>query len=238
MAERADAPWQPGGAALRAEFYLCLARAFLAPMQRSHLALTRHLADDLGQLAGQAGYPIAGLVAQLRAASAGYAAHLDLMRLYAALFLVPPTPVRINAGHYLDGMVMGGSVRAIEACYSRLGVARSAGFRDTSDHVAVQLEFLALLFGRQAQRCPAPLTPQDFLEAFVRHWVRPFRADLERASAALGRPNPYLHLAQMLEQAAGADAAVAGWLRDNRSACDSTTFSTPRASARAGSARA
>lgn len=210
MAERADVPPPAagqGGAAVRAEFYLCLARAFLAPTPGMHWALTRQLADDLEDMAGEAAYPIAGIVARFRAAIAGFAEHLDLLRLYAALFLVPPTPVRINAGFYLDGTAMGDSVRAMEACYSHLGVVRSAGFRDTSDHVVVQLEFISLLFCRQAQLCVRPVTAQAFLEAFVCQWVKPFRTDMEQATAALAQPNPYLHLAQMLEQAAGVDVA-------------------------------
>lgn len=222
MAERAGAPLAPAmamgqsGAAVRAEFYLCLARAFLAPTLDMHSALMRHLADDLEEMAREAAYPIEGTVASFRSAIASFPQPLELMRLYAALFLVPPAPVHINAGFYLDGAVMGDSVRAMEACYSRLGVVRSDRFRDTSDHVAVQLEFLSLLFCRQTQLTDVsfgqeklPVTAQAFLDSFVCHWVKPFRADLEMATAGLdAQANPYLHLAEMIEKAVGVDVTA------------------------------
>jgi TorA maturation chaperone TorD len=199
---------------LRAEFYLCLARAFLPPGNEADFrALTAFLADDLGDLAPRLDYPIADELSEFRAAASALADPLSLLQTYAALFLTPPAPVPINAGLYLDGAIMGESVRAMEDCYRRCGVERGEHFRDLSDHVAVQLEFAAYLYARAAER-PAgeaelPLTAGEFLGAFARRWLPAFCDKLETATHKQGIvPNPYAPLARILQRAVTKDAAL------------------------------
>ncbi len=198
---------------LRAEFYLCLARAFLPPGDEADFrGLTAFLADDLGDLARRLDYPIADELSEFRAAASALASPLSLLQTYAALFLTPPAPVPINAGLYLDGALMGESVRAMEDCYRRCGVERGEHFRDLSDHVAVQLEFAAYLYASAAEspagEAALPLTAGEFLGAFPRRWLPAFCAKLETATRKQGVvPNPYAPLARILRCAVEKDAA-------------------------------
>jgi TorA maturation chaperone TorD len=197
---------------LRAEFYLCLARAFLPPGNEADFrALTAFLADDLGDLARRLDYPIADELSEFLAAASALADPLCLLQTYAALFLTPPAPVPINAGIYLDGALMGESVRAMENCYRRCGVERSEHFRDLSDHVAVQLEFAAYLYARAAEspagEAELPLTAGEFLGAFPRRWLPAFCDKLKTATRKQGIvPNPYAPLARILQRAVAQDA--------------------------------
>jgi len=208
--------------AARAEFYLCLARAFLPPYtENDHRALAVYLADDLADLAGEIGYPIAEPLAQLRTAFDALPEPLALLQLYSKLFLTPPTPVALNTGRYLDGAVMGGSVQAIEGWYRRHRLERTESFHDLPDHVALQLEFVARLFAdaaaarragedQEARRLEAEA--RAFLGAFVVHWLPGFCTALERALVQHRLPTPYLHLAHVAETAVGCEAAPAPML--------------------------
>lgn len=204
--------------AARAEFYLCLARAFLPPhTENDYRALAVYLADDLADLAGEIGYPIAEPLAQLRAAFGALPEPLALLQLYSKLFLTPPTPVALNTGRYLDGAVMGGSVQAIEERYRRHGLERTESFHDLPDHVTLQLEFVARLFAGAAAAHEAGEEPEAqrleaearaFLGAFVAHWLPGFCTALERTHAERRLPAPYLHLARILRAAVERDATV------------------------------
>ena len=133
----------------RAEFYLCLARAFLPPMeQRDFHALKEQLAPALEELGIGLGYPIDRPLAQFRAAIDRIADKQDLLRLYSHLFLMPPMPAHLNASVYLDGAVMGQSALEIEAHYRRFGLVRSPEFHDAPDHLSSLLEFLAFVCAR------------------------------------------------------------------------------------------
>ncbi len=201
----------------RAEFYLCLARAFLAPRDAAMFhALRDVLAEDLEELGAQLGYDIAAPLAAYRAQMQRIADPVELLQVYSALFLVPPTAAHINAGQYLDGAVNGGSVKAMEEAYLLCGVQRDAGFRDLSDHVSVQLEFVALLYAAQAQRFSGeavgdalPVDPGHFLQIFALRWLGRFCADLAQAASreALSA-SPYLPLAQILYAGAARDAVA------------------------------
>ena len=201
-----------------AEFYLCLARAFLPPhTDNDHRALAVYLADDLADLAGETGYPIAEPLAQLRAAFDALPGPLALLQLYSKLFLTPPTPVALNTGRYLDGTVMGGSVQAIEGWYRRRGLERTESFHDLPDHVALQLEFVARLFagaaaarqaGDDAEARQLEAEARAFLGAFVVHWLPGFCAALERTLAQHRLPAPYLYLAHILCAAVECDATA------------------------------
>lgn len=210
----------PGNTALtsRAEFYLCLARAFLPPhTDNDHSALAVYLADDLADLAGEIGYPISETLAQLRAAFGALPEPLALRQLYSRLFLTPPTPVALNTGRYLDGVVMGGSVQAIENWYRRRGLERTESFHDLPDHVTLQLEFVAHLFagaaaasqaGEDAGARQLEAEARAFLAAFVARWLPGFCAALERTHAEHRLPAPYLHLARILRAAVERDATI------------------------------
>ncbi|MBI3575215.1 MAG: molecular chaperone TorD family protein [Gammaproteobacteria bacterium] len=202
----------------RAEFYLCLARAFLPPRtDDDHRALAVYLADDLADLAGEIGYPISEPLAQLRAAFGALPEPLALLQLYSKLFLTPPAPVALNTGRYLDGAVMGGSVQAVADWYRRHGLERTESFHDLPDHVTLQLEFVARLFAGAAVAHRAGDDPEArrleaearaFFGAFAARWLPGFCAALERTHAKHRLPAPYLHLAHILCAAVECDTAV------------------------------
>jgi putative dimethyl sulfoxide reductase chaperone len=201
----------------RAEFYLCLARAFLAPRDDAMFhALRDALADDLGELAAQVGYDIAAPLAAFRSQMQLVADPLTLLQTYSSIFLAPPTAAHINVGQYLDGAVDGGSVKAMEEAYRLCGVERDAGFRDLSDHVSVQLEFVALLYAALAQKFSGegtgealPVDPGQFLQVFAMRWLDGFCADLSQAATTLQLDaNPYQPLAQIIHEAAACDAVA------------------------------
>jgi putative dimethyl sulfoxide reductase chaperone len=203
-----------GQSSARAEFYLCLARAFLAPRDAAMTGAMREaLADDLADLAGELGLPIAAELADYRREIARLADPLALLQTYSALFLTPPAVACINAGQYLDGAIDGGSVREMDAAYRRCGVQRDAAFRDLSDHVSVQLEFVAMLYaasarhasGEDAGEAPA-IEPGHFLYRYPARWIDRFCADLQGAAAEGLAANPYLPLARILRAAVASDA--------------------------------
>ena len=199
----------------RGEFYLCLARAFLPPREPEvFTALRDALADDLEELGASLGYACADAVADYRAAIAAIPDHATLLQRYSALFLVPPRTIQINTGSYLDGAINGGSVSALEDTYRRCGVERDDDFHDLSDHVAVQLEFVALLYLNSAEALaactpPPAVRPEHFLDQFAARWLPPFLRDLENDSNTLGAgPNPWLPLARILATAVTHDAVA------------------------------
>jgi TorA maturation chaperone TorD len=192
------------GAAARAEFYLCLARAFLPPREAGVFeALSGLLGDDLAELGGALGYPIEGEIASYREAIRDVRDRDALLQLYSALFLVPPAPAPLNAAIYLDASVNGVAAAAIERAYRDCGVERHERFGDLPDHVACQLEFVALLLARKAAGQPPArgVSADWFLDGFVRGWAPALRAALEEAEARGAFPRPYSALARILEHA-------------------------------------
>jgi TorA maturation chaperone TorD len=198
----------------RADFYLCLARAFLTPRDGAAIeALRDALPADLEDLDRVLGYGIADALASYRSEMDRAVSHEELLRIYSALFLAPPVPVRINTAMYLDGAVAGGSVKEMEQTYRACGVERSEDFRDLSDHLSVQLEFVAYLYSHEAaaeatgREFGLPLRGGHFLHAFVDRWLPGFVSDLEEAATERQlAANPYLPLARILECAVTRDA--------------------------------
>ena len=195
----------------RGEFYLCLARAFLTPHDALVFdALRDALADDLAELGESLGYACANSVADYRDAITAIPDHVALLQLYSALFIAPPRAIQLNTGSYLDGAINGGSVAAMEDTYRRCGVERGADFHDLSDHLSVQLEFVALLYLRNAEATATgtplpPVRPEHFLHGYVSRWLPAFIRDLEAADAG---PNPWLALARVLAAAVAHDACA------------------------------
>jgi putative dimethyl sulfoxide reductase chaperone len=138
----------------RAETYLCLARAFLPPMAPGMLEALRHdLLEDLANL--HAEVPISDStpdrIDALRYSLEGVPDDQALLREYSRLFLSPPAPAMLNLGFHLDGGIMGGSTRQMEAWYQRHGLERDPSFRDLPDHLVLNLQFLAWVLGAAAE---------------------------------------------------------------------------------------
>ena len=199
---------------LRSDFYLCLARAFQAPPQPPLFpALQVDLADELDDLAAEIGYDVADDIDDFQQQIAMVPNQGALLQIFSRLFLQPPRAVHINTGVYLDGGLNGGSVMEMDEWYAACGLGRAEEFRDLSDHVAVQLEFVSYLF---AHSLSLRLDPQEgqptrsagqFLGRFVARWTAAFVADLEESSRQLNfSALPYLPLARILDKAAECDA--------------------------------
>jgi len=198
--------------AQRAEFYLCLARAFLPPVsERAYRGFTHYVADDLAELGAALGYPIAKSLDALRTAVAAVPDTQTLREAYSKLFLVPPTPAHLSAGWYMDGTYRGAYMTRIEATYRRYGLARSPDFHDAPDHLVAELEFVAFMFGSAV--CggneAADFTDEagDFLHRYVQPWLPILRADIASAVGKFSLPPVYLYLAFITEAAVGCDAA-------------------------------
>lgn len=198
----------------RAEFYLCLAHAFLTPdSDAAWHGLRDALADDLDDLDATLALGIGAEIADYRAAIAATPDQPTLLAIYSALFLAPPRPVAINTGTYLDGALNGGSVLAMEESYRRGGLERSEAFKDLADHLSIQLEFVASRYLQSLEGTGDATEAEKFLAAFVARWLPPFIADLERERAA---PNPWLPLARLLHVAVQRDVAGAALAEPSR----------------------
>jgi len=131
-----------------AQFWLCLAQAFLPPREEIFSrALREELADDLEYLATTLGLDISGEISEVREVLFHTDAEV-LLPTYSSLFLVPPIPVKLNAGIYLDGTLLGPKAKMLAEIFYRHGVEQSPDMHDTPDHFATILEFMALLFQR------------------------------------------------------------------------------------------
>ncbi len=201
----------------RADFYLMLAQAFLAPMEPAHYeAMTGMLAEDLADLDASLEYDIASQLEGLRTAMSKLSSHEELLVEYSQMFLQPPREAVLNVCFPLDGAMMGGTVTEIEDFYRHYGVERGDHFKDLPDHVSVQLEFVAYLYGRAAEGIESgePDTGSEkaaghFLHQFVSRWVPHLELGIEKAGKKLKlKANPYLPLVRILAIATERDAAA------------------------------
>jgi putative dimethyl sulfoxide reductase chaperone len=199
----------------KAEFWLCLSRAFLAPMtDAAQTALRECLADDLQELAHTLGYPVAGHIADFRRAIQTLPDGEAALVLYSRLFLIPGSShPHINTGVYFDGSVNGDSIRKLAECYLACGLEKSESLSDLPDHVAVQLEFAAWLFAVAAAReqgesvADTPISAAGFIAAFITRWAPLLRQDIEQTAARFElAETPWLHLARVLEVVAAIEA--------------------------------
>jgi len=194
--------------ALRADFYLCLARSFMVPQDPEfHAALRDDLADELEDLAEEIGYDIKPELAEYRRRIATVSSAHNLLQIYSRLFLQPPRAVHINTGVYLDGSFNGGSVAELEACYRACGLARSDGFLDLADHAAIQLECVSYLYAHSLSTNPGTLTAGQFIGRYVSRWIGPWCDDFVMAERELEMADePYHPLCLILQQAVRTDA--------------------------------
>ena len=206
--------------ATRRDLWLCLARAFAPPAGGDfHAAFTEDLPADLGAIAEEIGLNVAADLDGFTAATRGLTNALDMQRRYAALFVTPPGPVFMNTGVYMDEGFLGPSEADLNSWYARHGFERHAGFKDLNDHVAVQLEFIGLLYGKATDRALAgehmealayAAEAERFIAAFPRRWITPFLQALEATCRQRGLSATFVHLAHIawlaLEQQLAAGA--------------------------------
>ncbi|TVQ32579.1 MAG: hypothetical protein EA356_13185 [Geminicoccaceae bacterium] len=200
----------------RAEALLTLARAFAPPREAGIAeAFATALPDDLEELAGLLAYPVLSEVAALRAA-AGSLDDEGLLRLYAGLFLTPPSPAKLDVAAYLDDGRLGRSAFEIERWYERHGVLKQEGFRETADHVTAQLEFAFMLFAKAADAMrdgdemdslAFAAEARRFLAAFAYRWTGPFTGAIQNAVGERALNPAYLHLARILQQVVAEEIA-------------------------------
>lgn len=203
----------PGALLERADLFLCLSRAFLPPPPNwSVCDWAVPLADDLSEigsvLALDTGPVQSALGAECRrwtsaARQADGSADTWLVE-YARLFLMPPVPVPLNTGLYLEGSLAGSAAQMMQACYETAGIVPDERFRDLPDHAAMQLEFLGRLYERAARGDSDPAAMADeFSREFIHAWGEP----LERACAQAVSRSPaaavYRALAGLLRTAVG-----------------------------------
>lgn len=196
----------------KAEFFLCLARAFTPPENKPAVlaAFKEDLVHDLTELGTACGYPIGEAVENFAKAMASVPDAQSLLVTYSRLFLTPGDKhPSLNAGAYIDGAVGGNSVTAMATCYRRCGLEKQETLRDLPDHVVVQLEFVAWLYAAEAEGdVNLPMRAEDFISSFMVRWAGAFRAGIEAATGHFElTANPYAALAGMIEIAAAlADA--------------------------------
>ncbi len=186
-----------------ADLFVLLAAAFAPPP--AALA-TRNwcepLAADLADLGGALALDTAAAEQSLREVAGGPLAGEPWLVEYSRLFLVPPVPVTLNTGIYLEGGLAGVSAQMMAQCYATAGFAQRESFRDLPDHVAIQLEFIAALLGRWAAGDDDALAmAREFSDGFVSHWTEPLYAACTKAAARHPAAGVYAELAAVLREA-------------------------------------
>ena len=190
----------------KAEFFVYLARAF-QPMgtPEARASFAHELPGDLADLAAEAGYELGPLVE--RFAEHALDAEAQLLEDYSALFLVPPVPVPLNAGLYLDGGLMGRGAQAMLQRYGEAGLAPDERFRDLPDHVSMQLDYVGVLFARAADGDrESEARAREYLAQFVLAWLPGFTQALHAAAQRVPAARAYGALAAILEAAARHEA--------------------------------
>jgi TorA maturation chaperone TorD len=208
------------GDRLRAHGELCLtlARAFLPPTWDGALsAISTDLPDDVSDFAAVIGIEADDDLRRFRAAVAGIADPQSLLVHYSQLFLSPPIPAPLNAGLYLDGAIDGASVQAMEKCYRCNGVERADRFKDLSDHLSVQLEFVGMLLGNAADRAArgeeeeAKRLSDDaavFAGTFIQPWLPDLAERTVQTCAARGYLDAYGPLLRIVQLTLGGVEAL------------------------------
>jgi TorA maturation chaperone TorD len=159
------------------------------------------LAQDLQDLSRELGLDLSAEVAALTAASTDTRLEDIWLVEYSRLFLVPPVPVTLNTGLYLEGGLGGTTAQMLVQCYESAGFKPSENFHDLPDHAAMQLEFVASLYQRAASSDEGAADLADeFLETFVMHWAAPFESACVKASEKLHAALVYQSIARALSK--------------------------------------
>lgn len=191
----------PLAAPLWSDLLHCLARAFLPPPANLPAsAWCEALADDLTDLGRELDLDLDAAVVALHRAGSGSTDDEPWLVEYSRLFLVPPVPVTLNTGIYLEGGLAGVSAQMMTQCYQSAGLSQREAFRDLPDHAAIQLEFVGALLARSAaEDDDAFAMAQEFTEGFVAQWVGPLRAACLKASDSHSAAAVYATLAGVLQ---------------------------------------
>lgn len=164
----------------RADFFYCLSRAFLPPPASWHIdQWSEPLLGDLKELSMRMGIDCSHVEQALMAEQKrGQSNTLQSKQPdswlveYSRIFLVPPVPVTLNAGVYLEGALGGSSVQMMRSCYESVGVEPSDMFHDLPDHVAMQFEFVGWLYQQAANGDPdADAMAAEFTREFIAIWL-------------------------------------------------------------------
>lgn len=201
----------------RADLLYCLAQSFLPPP--SHWTIcdwAQPLTDDLSDLEPHLpGLNLDGVKAALAAECARWAVEAragsgdSWLVEYSRLFLVPPVPVTLNAGVYLEGALGGSSTQMMLACYEMAGVKPDERFHDLPDHVAMQLEFLARLYERAARGQEDALAmAEEFAAEFVHAWGGALEEACRKASHVFPAAAVFAALTRLVRQSLGEPGLV------------------------------
>lgn len=139
--------------------WLTLANAFMPPQRpETAEAFRTLLAEDLEELCAALGIDAQQELADFRRHVGRIPDNRELLVDYSHLFLQSPIPAKLNLGIYVDGALNGPCLDVLENAYRLIGIAKRDTLKDLPDHVAVQLETLAVLFGE-----PDPaMSPEQF----------------------------------------------------------------------------
>lgn len=208
-----------------ADLYLCLARAFLPPMDKDFIAALRgDLVADLHDITEELPFDCGEPAQRLAESMAAIDDDATILQAYSALFLQPPIRVFLNASVHLDGSLMGPSSKAIEDLFRTHGLQPAEHIRDLPDHLARLLEFAGLLYARAAEAQARGrdelasnelAAAREFAASFLQPWLPGFAVEIRTACAELDLPTPYQHLAELAAIAAWEGDA---WRRDEESA--------------------
>lgn len=192
------------------DLYMMLSLAFRTPNDPGRVAAMRaYLVGDLAAAAQEAAVEFAAAdLTALAEALAAIPDDLTLLQIYSALFLTPPRLASLSAGIYLDGGILGRSVDGMRDAYRRHGVGYAGTDGDLPDHLAVQLEFMALLYGRAAvaadndsggaAQTKLIAEAEFFRDVYILPWLPVLISKIAAADiAAVASVNPYLALVRL-----------------------------------------
>lgn len=193
----------------RADLLYCLARAFLPPPSNWSICdWGQPLVDDLAELGLQLGLDTDDTRQAIAAECERWAATArdgvadGWLVEYSRLFLVPPVPVTLNTGIYLEGSLGGSSTQMVRSCYETAGVVPDERFHDLPDHVAMELEFVARLLERSAQGdADGVAMAEEFCAEFVHAWGGPLEQACRKAAERLPAARVYVALTRLLRHA-------------------------------------
>lgn len=183
-------------AEVRASVYCALAVGFSAPSRRNLQELSSQLLEVMQQRRSLNVWPaLDGRIKALQASING-SARLSLKAEYHRLFVGPyKLPAPPYASVYLESepTVMGPSTLKVLRMYEEAGFLLSPSFKDLPDHIAAELEFMALLCEEERaawQRNDFPLAlkllsqEETFLGEHLVRWVPSFASRISSSTDA------------------------------------------------------